>query len=69
MSDIQALLYQLRQIEVDVQPKQRLREIYGMTDQKVSRKRGRERETMLSVNKKVWRTTDNTGGLYYEKNT
>ena len=68
MSDIQAFLYQLRQIDVDVQPKQRLREIFGMTDQKVSRKRGRERETTQS-NKRVWRTMDNAGATHYEKNT
>ena len=46
-TQIQDLLNSLRAIEVDVQVMPRLREIYGTTDKKISRKRPRDTE--------VWR--------------
>jgi hypothetical protein len=80
MSDIQALLYQLRQIDVHVQPKQRLREIYGTVGHKISRKRPRDQKDRETVcdKKKVWRPEEleeskeshvDDGTRVYEKNS
>lgn len=51
--DVKNLLNDLRQISIDVEPMQRLREIYGTTNRKISRKRPRDAtHTQTSSNKK-----------------
>ncbi len=50
--DVKNLLDNLRQISVEVEPMQRLREIYGTTDRKISRKRGRETTYAQTSSKK-----------------